>query len=203
MNKRFTHALSTPFIQTPGVVIRPFEVADAQQFVLAALESVETVGKWLPWCNQDYRLADAEHWFEICNQSLKDGSAFDVGIFTTDGVLLGGIAINQINRQHRIGNIGYWVRQSYQKKGIATFAVRHIAQYGFNTLGLVRLEIVVARDNLASRKVAEKSGGLFEVLARNRLIIFGEPVTAAVYSLTPSCIRSQINLTHRLINSCS
>lgn len=183
MNTRFNHSLDAPYIKTPELIIRPFVATDANEFVVAALESVETVGKWLPWCTRDYQLADAERWFDICNESRKNGSAFDVGIFTLDEVLLGGIAINQINQQHRIGNIGYWVRQSYQRKGVATRAVRQIAQYGFNTVGLVRLEIVVASNNLVSRKVAEKSGGLFETLARNRLVINGQPVTAAVYSL--------------------
>jgi RimJ/RimL family protein N-acetyltransferase len=35
----------------------------------------------------------------------------------------GGIAINQINREHEFGNIGYWVRQSRQRRGIALRAV--------------------------------------------------------------------------------
>ena len=39
--------------------------------------------------------------------------------------------------------------------------------------------------NLASRAVAERIGAQFECIARNRLILRGRPVAAAVYSLVP------------------
>ena len=47
-------------------------------------------------------------------------------------------------------------------QGIATAAVRLIARFGFEDLGLQRLELLVAADNLASRRVAEKVGARFE-----------------------------------------
>ena len=72
----------------------------------------------------------------------------------------------RINQQHNFGNIGYWVRESCQRRGIATRAVRAIADYGFNKLKLTRLEIVAAVDSRASRDVAERAGAIFECIAR-------------------------------------
>ena len=95
------------------------------------------------------------------------------------------MSINQINQQHNFGNIGYWVRESCQRRGIATRAVRAIADYGFNKLKLTRLEIVAAVDNRASRDVAERAGAIFECIARNRLLVGGRPTAAAVYSMVP------------------
>jgi len=41
--------------------------------------------------------------------------------------------------------------------------VRLIARFGFEDLGLLRLlELLIAADNLASRRVAEKVGATFE-----------------------------------------
>ena len=68
-------------------------------------------------------------------------------------------------------------------------AVRCLARFGFETLRLTRIEIVAAVDNIASRRVAQKCGAEFECLARNRLIVGGVPVTAAVYSLIPPSSR--------------
>ena len=70
-------------------------------------------------------------------------------------------------------------------RGFAVGAVKLTAAFAFETLGLMRIEIVAAADNAGSRRVAEKAGALFECLARNRLLIHGKPVTAAVYSLIP------------------
>jgi len=59
-------------------------------------------------------------------------------------------------------NVGYWVRTGQTGQGIATAAVRRVARFGFEDLGLRRLELLVAVDNLASRRVAEKVGATFE-----------------------------------------
>jgi len=54
------------------------------------------------------------------------------------------------------------VRTSQTGQGIATAAVRLVAQCAFEDLGLRRLELLIAVDNLASRRVAEKVGATFE-----------------------------------------
>jgi RimJ/RimL family protein N-acetyltransferase len=59
-------------------------------------------------------------------------------------------------------DIGYWVRTSQTGLGLATAAVRLVARFGFEDLGLRRLEMLIATDNLASRRVAEKVGATFE-----------------------------------------
>lgn len=169
---------------THALCIRPFRIDDAPAFVEAARESVLSVGVWLPWCHENYSLSEAESWFASCKQNLQADSTYEFGIFSTSTKrLLGGIAINQINRDHNFGNIGYWVRQSQQKKGIASEAVTAIARYGFQELKFMRLEIVVAEENMASRRVAEKAGAVFECIARNRLVIGAKAHAAAVYSL--------------------
>ena len=66
-----------------------------------------------------------------------------------------------------------------QRNGIAVGTVRLLAHFGFATIGLTRIEIIAAEDNVASRRVALKSGATFECLARNRLLVHDRPVTAA------------------------
>ncbi|BBT68276.1 hypothetical protein WP8S18E04_36600 [Aeromonas caviae] len=106
------------------LVIRPFEPADADEFVRAAHESIETVGKWMSWCSLSFARESALEWFASCDQDRAAGRAFDMGIFcATTGQLLGGAGINQLSPHHRYSNIGYWVRQSRQGYGIARQAV--------------------------------------------------------------------------------
>jgi ribosomal-protein-serine acetyltransferase len=176
-------------ILSDGLHIRPYVDADIEPFVAAARESVETVGAWMPWCVASYQPEDAKAWFDECAASLSARSAYDMGIFAADGTTLyGGIAVNQINWRWNLGNIGYWVRQSCQRRGIALRAVRAIAHFGFSYLKLTRLEIIVAVENAPSRGVAEKVGATFECIARNRLVLHEGPIDAAVYSLIPGQI---------------
>ncbi|MCY1269863.1 putative ribosomal N-acetyltransferase YdaF [compost metagenome] len=165
--------------------LRPFSAGDAEAFAQAANESVASVGPWLPWCHAGYTPAEALLWFALCERGLAEQTAYELGIFSASGELLGGIGLNQISRQNNLCNLGYWVRQSRQGRGIAPRAVRRLADFGFAELGLTRIEIVVAVGNAPSDAVARKAGANFECVARNRLFIAGRPVDAAVHALTP------------------
>lgn len=158
------------------LVIRPFEPADADEFVRAAHESIETVGKWMSWCSPSFTRESALEWFASCEQDCAAGRAFDMGIFcTTTGQLLGGAGINQLSPHHRYGNIGYWVRQSRQGC-IARQAVALLRDFGFRQLGLFRLEIVMGVGNSASEAVAIAAGATFECRARNRIFLHSPPL---------------------------
>ena len=66
-----------------------------------------------------------------------------------------GIKINQ-HRKH-IGEIGYFIDEKYWGKGIATKVVKLLEKEGFKKLGLKRIEIIMDKRNIASKKVAIKN----------------------------------------------
>ena len=49
-------------------------------------------------------------------------------------------------------------------------------------MNLVRLELVVLTENVASRRVAERTGAQFECVAKNRLMHNGRAESAAIYA---------------------
>ncbi len=168
-----------------GLCIRPLRPADAAALALAAAESLDTVGEWLPWCDEQFGLREAEQWVQICADDLAAQTAYSMGIFAEDGAeYLGSIGINHINRENNFANLGFWVRASRQNQGIARRAVAMMAEFGLGELRLDRLEIVIAEHNLASRRVAVTVGARFEGILHNRLALRGTPMAAAMYSLT-------------------
>ena len=168
-----------------AITIRAFEPGDATEFMAACLESIGTVGKWLPWCHCGYTYEEAAEWISICSRELKAGTSYDLGIFrNSDSALVGSIAINDLDMTNRIGNIGYWIRESLQHQGYARQAVELIRDYGFQYLHFVRLEIVVLTENTASMRVAEHTGAELECIAKSRLMHNGRARSAAVYSFT-------------------
>lgn len=167
--------------------LRPWQAQDAEDLFDAARSSVPSVGRWLPWCHVGYDLAEAHAWINHCQEGWSRGEHFAFPIFDLrTGELLGGAGLNQRNRQHRSANLGYWVRQSRHGEGIAARAATLVARFGFEQLGLIRIEIVVMPDNHASRRTAEKTGAHFEAIARQRLWANGLAHDAAVYGLTPA-----------------
>lgn len=170
--------------------LRPWREDDAPRLVEAARESTASVGQWLPWCHANYGFDDAHGWISHCQSGWLNGNIFAFPIFDAgSGILLGSIGLNQLNSEHRSANLGYWIRQASQGKGVATDAIRLVARFGFERLGLIRIEIIVRPENLPSRRTAEKSGASFEGMARNRLLIGEQAHHAAVYSLIEADLR--------------
>lgn len=170
-----------------NISIRPFKVSDAEPFYDAVLESVEHVSQWLPWCSSSYSLQDAIEWADSSISTWEDGSEYRFVIECSDSEeILGSIGINQIVHQHKIGNLGYWVRKSALGQGVCTQAAHQAIVYAFENLSFRRIEIHVHPENEASNAVATRLGGLYEGLFRNKLYFNGESVSAKCYSVIPS-----------------
>jgi len=87
-----------------------------------------------------------------------------VGQITMGGVIFGAL---------RGAHIGYWIDRSHANKGLTTDAVNTLTRFGFEVLGLHRIEINVRPENDASCRVAEKAGYVFEGDRPNFLHISG------------------------------
>lgn len=167
--------------------LRPWREDDAGELVEAAHESVDSVGRWLPWCRAEYGHAAASAWVRHCQAGWQAGAHFAFAVRDAhEGQLLGGVGLNQFEPVHRRANLGYWVRRTRQREGLASAAAQLVARFGFERLGLIRIDVVALPDNAPSRATALRIGGRLEAIARNRLLVDGQPRDAAVYGLIPN-----------------
>lgn len=177
-------------LKDAGLILRPYEAMDVDSHYHAALESIDQVYPWLPWCKPGYLREHSELWIETRNRDWVQGVSYDFVI--TDaitGALLGSTAINHIDHENNFANLGYWVRTARTRHGIATAAARMTVRFGFEIVGLNRIEIVVAAGNAPSQRVAEKIGALKEGMLRNRVVIARGASDAVLYSLVPDDVR--------------
>jgi RimJ/RimL family protein N-acetyltransferase len=176
----------TRYFRAGRFFLRPFTADDAPSFAAAVRESTATVGKWMSWAHSDYTEAEALLWFAHCDAEHIQGTSHEFGIFDADSQeFVGGCGLNQFNVANGFCNLGYWVRESWQRRGAAMAAVQTLAPFAFAELGQGRVEIVVAAGNAPSLALAERAGALCEGLARNRLRLHGRFVDAYVFSLVP------------------
>jgi ribosomal-protein-serine acetyltransferase len=168
------------------VLIRPYTPADVPLLVDAAVESINEVFPWLPWCHPGYMASEAETWIEHCAAARGTGTEYNFVVTNGASRFLGGCGLNQLRPDHRIANLGYWIRTSASGHGVATAAVRRLTDFAFGETDLLRLEIVAAADNVASQRVAEKAGALREAVLRDRLLLHGKSHDAVLYSLVRS-----------------
>lgn len=166
-------------------MLRPNAVEFSSQLHAAAMESLDTVGRWMPWCYPERTESEGLEWYRTCEDNWRTGAEYEFSAFAPSGEYLGAGGLNQFNRVHNFANLGYWVRQSRQGQGIAPRIAGLIADFGFRALHLARIEIVVGEENYSSRRVAEKVGAAFEGIARRRILLHGVSIDAAMYSLVP------------------
>ena len=167
-------------------IARTFRPGDAPAMWEAAAESVAEIYRWLPWCHPDYQQEEAEAWIAARPEAWAARQELSFAIVdSVSGRFLGGCGLNQFHPQHRMANLGYWVRTSAAGHGAASAATVLIARYGFRVVGLQRVEILADVDNHASQRVAEKAGAKREGRLRNRLFHHGQVRDGVLFSLTP------------------
>jgi RimJ/RimL family protein N-acetyltransferase len=99
---------------------------------------------------------DAAAWISHCAEGWRSGEHFAFAILDSRSHdFIGATGLNQRNRLHNLMNLGYWVRASRQRRGVAVRASTLVAQFGFRQAGLMRIEIFAEVGNVASRRVAE------------------------------------------------
>jgi RimJ/RimL family protein N-acetyltransferase len=74
------------------------------------------------------------------------------------GRLLGNITLRDVNRLTLAGSLGYNTAPWARGMGVATAALRGVADWAFGSLGLVRLELCHGVGNAASCGVARRAG---------------------------------------------
>jgi RimJ/RimL family protein N-acetyltransferase len=165
------------------VYIRPYTLEDAALIVEAVLASVGQLQPWMTWGHPAYGLAESRTWLKAQVAAFEQRTAFEFAIVSKEGHYLGGCGLNQIDIVNRRANLGYWVRTDAAGRGAATAAVGLLRQWAFRHTDLERLEIVVAVGNLASQRVAAKSGATREGTLRRRLRLHGRQHDAALFAL--------------------
>jgi RimJ/RimL family protein N-acetyltransferase len=176
----------TPLATDGRIAIRRFLPTDLGAFYAAIDESRATLATWLPWMHPAYTIADTADWLGKRDAEWDAGTDFPMLVAdAATGEVLGSAGLNQVNREHRFANLGYWTRASRLGLGIAPAAARLVARWAFVEAGFGRIEIVVALGNVASRRAAERSGARFEGVARNRLMLRDDWHDAAVYAFVP------------------
>lgn len=166
------------------ILLRPYGPQDIDSLYEAVRESLAELSPWMPWAHADYAKDESRAFIMSRDEARANEEEYGFGIFDAQTLAyLGGVGINAIVRKNRYANLGYWVRTGRTGRGVASGATRLLARFGLEELGFVRIEVIAAVSNLASRRTAEKAGAVFEGILRKRLWLHDRAHDAALYSL--------------------
>lgn len=167
-------------VLTDGVItLRSPTDADAPALCAVVLASLPELTPFMPWATAAFDEAAALSW--IRGEIDPDEARYL--IVGDDGEVAGGCGLGQFEWVNRRANLGYWLRTDRTGRGWATRATVLLARHGLTQLGLERVEILMAVENEASRRVAGRAGASLEGTLRHRFLLHGVYHDAFLFSL--------------------
>lgn len=169
-----------PTLTSPRLILRPFHLGDAPRVQqLAGDRAVAMSTLMIP---HPYTDGLAEAWIRTHPQNFANDQAVTFAITLPNDILCGAIGLGLV-REFHLAELGYWIGKPYWGKGYATEAAHTILQFGFETLGLNRIQATHFTDNPASGRVMEKIGMTYEGCRRQHTLKWGEFKDIKLYGL--------------------
>ncbi len=171
------------------VVLRPIAVGDFDQWREVRRRCAGWLLKWEPLRPPGVPdpVEDRHAFAARCaarDREIQLGTGYGFGLFV-DGVFAGEINLNSIHRgAFQSGYIGYWIDERVAGNGYMPEAVVLVLRFGFEQLGLHRMQISIIPRNTASRRVVEKLGLRDEGIALRYLEINGVWEDHVRYAMT-------------------
>ena len=148
-----------------------FEIIDSQRTYFS---------KWLPWV-ANYSQDDADSFVSRSLHGYAEGKSLTCSIFY-HGEIVGNISFNTINHDLKKVEIGYWLSQDYQGKGIMTRAVKAMLAIAKNELDVELAVIKASEGNLPSRAIPERLGFSFDGIIKNAERVNSKILDHAIYT---------------------
>ncbi|MGC0153987.1 GNAT family N-acetyltransferase [Chromobacterium vaccinii] len=165
------------------VEIRPPEPARDAAAIYALIERHRaTLSQWMTSIVRPQSAADAE---ALLRQQMEGNDAGRCAhrVILADGEIAGICSLHGISAAHRYARLGYWLADSHVGRGVMSRALGQLLSYAFEDLGLHRLELGCAPENLRSCRVAERLGFKLEGELRDAQFLGGRFWNMRCYGL--------------------
>jgi ribosomal-protein-alanine N-acetyltransferase len=102
-----------------------------------------------------------------------------------DGAAVGGIGVHVGEDVHRhVASIGYWLGEEFWGRGVMSEVVPAFVNHCFENLPIHRIYAEAFENNLASARILEKAGFVFEARLRKNVIKDGQILDSLLYAKT-------------------
>lgn len=171
-------------IRTERLIIRRMELADAE----AAYErrSLPEVARYQDWVMPYTReRAEKSTAHSAAMEAPEVDKVMNLTVVAADepAVILGDLAV-ELRWDGRVGYFGYTFHPDHWGKGYATEAAQALVEYLFTVVGVTRVESDLDPRNVASARVLEACGLLYEGLKREAFWVGDECSSEMFYGAT-------------------
>ena len=162
---------NSPTLSTERLVLRGMRNYDAEDMYEYA--SRAEVTKFLLW-TEHKSLAYTKEYLKYIESRYAVGDFYDWAVTLKEsGKMIGTCGFAKIDTVNNSAELGYVLSPDYHRKGIAAEAAETVIRFGFETLGLHRIEARFMEGNTPSLRVMEKLGMTFEGYEKESVFVKG------------------------------
>lgn len=173
-----------PTLETDRLILRKMTLADAE--AVFAYASDPEVTRYVIW-DTHRTIEDSKAFLELAVGKYENGGEPDWGIvYKGDHRFIGTCGFAGWKAEHARAEMGFVVSREYWGRGLMPEAVGAMIAFGFERMGLNRIEARCIAENAASARVMEKAGMTYEGTLRQREFIKGAYRDMKLYAILRS-----------------
>lgn len=170
------------FVINDKLYLKLFNKNEAEELHKLVESNKDYLKKWLAWIDDMENIEDVKDFIEKTRQGFATEENITAGIWYQEE-LVGVIGYNNIDWKNKKANLGYWLDQGHQGKGIITAACKALIDNAFNNFNLNKVEISCAEGNTKSRAVPERLGFVQEGVRRDAEWLYDHFVNHIQYGM--------------------
>ena len=142
----------------------------------------EHLSVFLPWIKNMQSVNDFSNYIKNCELLYRQEKEVSFVIILNEKPV-GRIGLHHLNLQNKIGAIGYWLTKDAEGQGIISKSCKKLIDYGFNELGLNRIEIKCASENNKSQAIPQRFNFMKEGIMRQAEFVNENFLDIILYSI--------------------
>lgn len=165
------------------ITLREIDILDSEDVFNTVLNQREYLGKWLPFVQFTKEISDTQEFIKSVTETPEELKEF-VFVASYKGRFAGLAGFKSTDRLNKKTEIGYWLSEDFQKKGIMTSSVKAMLKLAFEEFDINRIQIKCAVGNIPSSNIPKRLGFKLEGIEREgELYADGSFADLEVYSL--------------------
>ena len=160
-----------PTLETEWLTLRALRVSDAPD--MYDYSRREDVTRYLLW-NPHPDITHTRRYLEYLGGRYRLGMFYDWALVNKkDGRMIGSCGFVRFDLPHNSAELGYVLHPDYHGQGLMQEAAGQVLKFGFEELGLHRIEARFMVENEASLRLMKRLGMTFEGVKRESMLVKG------------------------------
>ncbi|MBV9241313.1 MAG: GNAT family N-acetyltransferase [Acidobacteria bacterium] len=165
-----------------GVYLRTVREEDVDEVLALVTRNYDHLRTFMEWAKPNYSDEDAGDWVQRSVRESETGNVLNF-LICSGGRIIGTIGFASFDHDAKVTEIGYWIDAAEQGKGIMGQATRELIDFAFDRLGVNRVQIRCADENLRSGAIPRKLGFREEGRQRRHVMRDGKVYDFLIFGL--------------------